>query len=255
MSTLANARDVLQLIARLQRSVTVTDVTNELGLAKSSASRTLSSMAQYGFLERDLTTRAYRPGSVIMEASWQFRASHTASSLVEEELESLVGGSGYTGYLNVLDGTDVIVINMRTGTRTLQVYTPPGTRAPAWASAAGRALLATLPEDELATLLPGHFTQRLGNEPQSLEEVHIRIAEIKKTGWALSRGEYVQGIAGISAAVCDPNSGQRYGFGLAIPREELSDELIACWGGAVRDAALRLGKLLGDPFWLSFPQY
>ncbi|MCT4709415.1 IclR family transcriptional regulator [Enterobacteriaceae bacterium H11S18] len=252
MSTLANAKDVLQLIARLQRGVTVTDVTIELGLAKSSASRTLSMMAEYGFLERDLTTRAYRPGPVVMEASWQFRAAHTTASLVEEELELLVRGSGYTGYVNVLEGSDVIVIHMRTGTRSLQVYTPPGSRAPAWASAAGRAVLASLPEQERAAYLPVNFSDPLGTEPQSLEELTTRIAQIKISGWALSRGEYVNGIAGISAAVKDPNNGQRYGFGLAIPCEELNDALVTRWGTAVRDAARRVGKRLGDPFWLSF---
>lgn len=34
MSTLANAMDVLKLIARLRRDITVTDVVNELGLPR-----------------------------------------------------------------------------------------------------------------------------------------------------------------------------------------------------------------------------
>ena len=69
-------------------------------------------MAGYGFLDRETTIRARRLGSVVMEASWEFRAAHTTVSLVEEELELLVRGSGYTGYVNVLYGTDVIVIHM-----------------------------------------------------------------------------------------------------------------------------------------------
>jgi NitT/TauT family transport system substrate-binding protein len=73
MSTLANAMDVLKLIARLRRDITVTDVVTELGLPKSSASRTLSMMASYGFLDRDAATRAYRPGGVIMEASYHIK--------------------------------------------------------------------------------------------------------------------------------------------------------------------------------------
>lgn len=75
-------------------------------------------MAGYGFLDRETTILAYRPGSVVMETSWQFRAAHTTVSLVEEELELLAGGSGYTGYVNVLNGTDGIVIHIRTGART-----------------------------------------------------------------------------------------------------------------------------------------
>ncbi|WP_208511129.1 helix-turn-helix domain-containing protein, partial [Variovorax paradoxus] len=144
MSTLANAMDVLKLIARLRRDITVTDVVNELGLPKSSASRTLSMMAGYGFLDRDAATRAYRPGGVIMEASYHFRASRNAASLVEEALAALVDQTRFTGYINVLDGADTLVIQMRAGAGALQIYTPPGSRAPAYSSAMGRALLARL---------------------------------------------------------------------------------------------------------------
>ena len=252
MSTLANAKDVLLLIARLQRSVTVTDVSVELKLPKSSASRTLSMMAEYGFLQRESSSRAYRPGPVVMEASWQFRSAHSAISLVAEMLEQLVLGSGYTGYVNVLDGADVIVIQMRSGARSLQVYTPPGSRAPAWASAAGRAILASLNDSARRALLPVSFSTPQGTEPCSADDLNERLALIEKQGWSLSRGEYISGIAGISAAVFDPSTAQRYGFGLAIPREELTEELIAQWGTAVCDAACRIGKQVGDPYWLAF---
>lgn len=252
MSTLANARDVLLLIARLQRDVTVTDVTTELGLPKSSVSRTLSMMAEYGFLERDPVTRAYRPGNVVMEASWQFRAAHSTSSLLEEALATLVRQSGYTGYINVLDNADALVIHMRTGSRSLQVYTPPGSRAPAWSSAAGRALMAGLSSNELLSRLPEHFDDARGHAPRSLSELSARIEQIKLNGWSLSRGEYISETAGISAAVVDPATGQGYGFGLAIPRDELNESLIARLGIAVRDAASQVGKRVGDPFWLAF---
>ena len=254
MSTLANAKDVLLLIARLQRSVTVTDVSVGLTLPKSSASRTLSMMAEYGFLAREPNTKAYRPGPVIMQASWQFRSSHSALALVEEGLTNLVQNSGYTGYVNVLDGSDVIVIQMRTGSRPLQVYTPPGSRVPAWASAAGRAILASMSVSARQALIPEAFSPPQGTEPGSLSELNERLTLVEKQGWSLSRGEYISGIAGISAAIFDPISSQRYGFGLAIPREQLDDPLIARWGQEICESASRIGKLIGDPYWLAFPE-
>lgn len=252
MSTLANAMDVLKLIARLRRDITVTDVSVELGLPKSSASRTLSMMANYGFLERDPGTRAYRPGGVIMEASYHFRASRNTASLVEEALDTLVRDSGFTGYVNVLDGADSLVIQMRTGAGALQVYTPPGTRAPAYATAPGRALLSTLADEEVAQLVAGRFEVKRGSTPRSRKDLLERLAVVRMTGWSLSRGEFVTNVAGIAAAVLDPASGQRYGFGLAIPSEALNEALIVRLGAMVRDAASTVGKSVGDPFWLAF---
>lgn len=252
MSTLANAMDVLKLIARLRRDITVTDVVTELGLPKSSASRTLSMMAGYGFLDRDPATRAYRPGGVIMEASYHFRASRNAASLVEEALDALVRETGFTGYVNVLDGTDTLVIQMRTGTGALQIYTPPGSRAPAYSSAMGRALLARLDDGEVTALLGLQLDKGRGDAPKTRKELLARLAVIRETGWALSRGEYVTNVAGISSAVFDAATRQTYAFGLAIPAELLTQALIDRFGAIVRDAAAGVGKSVGDPYWLGF---
>ncbi len=252
MSTLANAMDVLKLIARLRRDITVTDVVNELGLPKSSASRTLSMMAGYGFLDRDAATRAYRPGGVIMEASYHFRASRNAASLVEEALAALVDQTRFTGYINVLDGADTLVIQMRAGAGALQIYTPPGSRAPAYSSAMGRALLARLSDAEVTALLGGRLDQGRGDAPRTRKDLMARLAVIRETGWALSRGEYVTNVAGISSAVFDAATRQAYAFGIALPAEMLSDALVERFGAIVRDAAASVGKRVGDPYWLAF---
>lgn len=252
MSTLANAMDVLKLIAQLRRDVTVTDVVNELGWPKSSASRTLSMMASYGFLDRDAATRAYRPGGVVMEASYHFRSSRNAASLVEEALETLVRDTGYTGYVNVLDGTDTLVIQMRTGAGALQVYTPPGSRAPAYASAMGRALLAQLADIDVMKLVGAKPEVHRGQSPRTRKDLLARLAEIRATGWSLSRGEYVANVAGISSAVLDPATRQAYAFGLALPADMLSDGLVRRFSAIVRDAASSVGKRIGDPYWLEF---
>jgi len=254
MSTLANAMEVLKLIARLRRDITVTDAATELQLPKSSASRTLSMMAEYGFLERDAVTRAYRPGNLVMEASYHFRASRTATSLLEDALAALVRATGYTGYLNVLDGADSLVVQMRTGSCSLQVYTPPGTRAPAYATSMGRAILARLPKEAVASLVGKRLGIRRGNVPRTWADLSSRLDIGQANGWSLSRGEFVQNVAGISAAVRDPATGTVHGIGIALPSHELTDELVKRLSLRVRDAAMAVGKQIGDDYWLGFSQ-
>ncbi|MDM0046184.1 IclR family transcriptional regulator [Variovorax dokdonensis] len=253
MSTLANAMDVLKLMARLRRDITVTDVATELGLPKSSVSRTLSMMAEYGFLDRDPVTRAYRPGGLIMEASYHFRASRNASSLLEDELDVLVRDTGYTGYINVLDGADSMVVQMRTGTGgALQVYTPVGTRAPAYSTSMGRAILARLTDDEVNQLIGSRLDVRRGDIPRTRKDLLERLATIRTQGWALSRGEFVPNVAGISAAVVDAGSRKVYGIGIGLPAQDLTEDLIRRFGRRVRDAAMTVGKRIGDAYWLDF---
>ncbi|MGW1226983.1 IclR family transcriptional regulator [Streptomyces sp. NPDC001478] len=253
MSTLANARDVLKLMARLQRDLTVTDVSTALEQPKSSVSRTLSMMADYGFLDRDPVSRAYRPGPLVMEASYHLRASRSTASLLEEELARLVADIGYTGYVDVLDGAESLVLHMRIGTTgALQAYTPAGTRAPAYASSMGRALLARLDDAQVLRLVGARLEQSTGSAPRTPGELTACLARVRADGWDSSRGEYVPGVAGISAAVLDGDTGQVFGIGIALPAREVHDENAARFGRAVRDAALRVGKRIGDPYWLRY---
>ncbi|MER5945791.1 IclR family transcriptional regulator [Streptomyces sp. NPDC001904] len=253
MSTLANARDVLRLMAHLQRDVTVTDVAAELGLPKSSVSRTLSMMAEYGFLDRDPATRAYRPGGLIMEASYHFRASRGTVSLLEEEAARLVADTGYTGYVDVLDGTESLVLHMRIGAAgALQAYTPAGTRAPLYATSMGRGLLARLDDEQVMRLVDARLEHSTGTAPTTRKELLATLARVRVDGWDLSRGEWVPNVGGISAAVLDSDTGQIFGIGIALPAPDLTEEAATRLGRAVRDAALRVGKRVGDPYWLRF---
>ncbi|MBO1334762.1 IclR family transcriptional regulator [Streptomyces sp. VRA16 Mangrove soil] len=258
MSTLANARDVLRLMAHLQRDVTVTDVAAELGLPKSSVSRTLSMMAEYGFLDRDPLTRAYRPGGLIMEASYHFRTSRGTVSLLEEEAARLVADTGYTGYVDVLDGSESLVLHMRIGTGALQAYTPAGTRAPGYASSMGRALLARLDDAEVLRLYddgPTRLEHSTGTAPATRRELLATLARVRADGWDVSRGEWVQGVGGISSAVLDSDTGQIFGIGIALPASDLRDDAVATrYGRAVREVARRVGKRIGDPYWLRFTE-
>lgn len=251
MSTIANATEILSLLARLQRDISVSDVTNTLGWPKSSASRTLAKMAKVGFLERNPDTRAYRPGKVIMEASYYMRAAESAQSLLEVELDRLVGETGYASYVNILDGSESLVVQMRVGTTgALQVYSPIGTRGPAYASSMGRAMLARLSDAQISSRIGSNFLTDHGDAPQSSDDLMQRIMLARDHGWAVSRSEFIPDVTGISAAVIEATSQQIYGIGIALPGVMHTDAVIARFGLRVRNAALSVGRRIGDAYWL-----
>lgn len=253
MSTLSNAMQVLQLIVRLRRDISVTDLATQLDIPKSSASRTLSQMSQHGFLERDPVTRAYRPGKIIMEASFHLRSSRSALSLIEAQLDRLVQETGYTLYVDLLDGADSLVIQMRIGGGSLQVYTPPGTRLPAYSTSVGRAILARLDDERVLRLVSGSMQARANPDAlQTPKELLIRLAEIRRRGWSLARGEFVANVAGISTSLEDPDTHQIYGLSIALPSQDLTESRINDFSQALVTATRDIGQQIGDPYWLDF---
>ncbi|MGF6824103.1 DNA-binding IclR family transcriptional regulator [Microbacterium sp. ZKA21] len=253
MSTLANARDVLRLLARTQRDLTVTEVAAELGQPKSSVSRTLALMADHGFLQRDAVTLAYGPGELVMGAAYRGRPAGSVVSLLGDVLADLVHETGCTGYVNILDGDQTLVIQMRTSPNNpLQAYTPEGTRAPAYSTSMGRALLSRLDDEAATTLVAGRFDEAVGSAPRDTEQLLKALAAARADGWALSSGEIVPNVAGVSSAVVDPGDFRPYGIGVAFPARDFDRAQAEQLGFAVRRAAQRVGERIGDPYWLEF---
>ncbi|WP_028660512.1 IclR family transcriptional regulator [Nocardioides insulae] len=250
MSTLANARAVLELIVARGREITVSDVVAELGVPKSSASRTLSEMAKHGLLVRD-SSRAYRPAPLVISAAQVAGGSRSVLAVLEESLEVLVAATGYTGYVNVLDGRDSVVLLLRMGSNVLQAHTPPGYRAPAFATSMGRAILSR--SDRATALGDPRLGADYGSAPSTAEELGEDLDIVLRRGWSYSRGEYVDGVFGVSAAVRDPATGQVHGIGIAIASDEVAPQLRDEMGAAVRAAAGKAGRAIGDDYWVSGP--
>ncbi|MEU1436303.1 hypothetical protein ABZ438_19720 [Streptomyces sp. NPDC005786] len=79
----------------------------------------------------------------------------------------------------------------------------------------------------------------------------VRRASVEAGGWVgVARNPVEVGYAvrhGAPGAI-----GQIFGIGVALPAPELHDGNAARFGRAVRDAALRVGKRIGDPYWLRY---
>ncbi|MBY4871099.1 helix-turn-helix domain-containing protein [Burkholderia anthina] len=142
MSSLENTSAIFQLLTRLRRAVTVSDVVQHLDMPKSSASRVLKQMAEQRLLERNPTTLAYGPALMLLELAHMVRASTPLLSMMDKALSGLCEQTGHTGYISVLDEQEVVVLRVHPGIHPLRFVTFPGQRGPAWAGSTGRALLA-----------------------------------------------------------------------------------------------------------------
>ena len=147
MSAVGNVARVLRLFTAERSLLSVTEVAELLGLPKSSTSRLLKSMSNAGLLANADRSSGYGVGNLIFETSRRHRAHSTLSVSADEVLARIARSTGHTGYIAILDGTDILGLRMRPGSKPLRVVTSPGDRLPAFCSSSGRALLARLDND------------------------------------------------------------------------------------------------------------
>lgn len=247
MASLENSAVILRLINQLRRAVTVTDLTEHLGMPKSSASRLLKQMAEQGFLERDEVTRAYAPGLMVLELAHLVRSTTPLFGLLQKALSALCQKTGHTGYLSVLDGSDVMALYVQPGTQPLRLTTYPGHRSPAWATSTGRALLALEPNEALDARLPSPLPFVAANVPGDLAQLHARIDAERRQGYAVALDEAISGVGSISCAVWDRATNERFALCLSFPAAGLDTDAVQALAADLMAEARSIGRLVGMP--------
>ncbi|MBX3453634.1 IclR family transcriptional regulator [Ferrovibrio sp.] len=223
MSTLANATAILRLFAPNRLEVSVTDASRILGMPKSSASRLMKAMMEEGLLSRMENSPRYKVGNLLFEISRLYRLNSSLIEVSDQALKAIGQDTGHTGYISILDGSDVLVIRAHQGSHPLRVFTPLGQRAPAFATAIGRALLARLSDERVRELYPEGITPPSANAPQTMDELLSALADVRRNGWAQAVDEAIVGVGTIAVSVSDSEAGETIGFCLSFPASTISE--------------------------------
>lgn len=216
MSALSNAVSILRWLRHHGPEAGVSEVATALDLPKSTASRVLKDMAVHGLLERDTATARYRVGMLLLEVGRHYGAGQPLIETADAALAELTRRTGHATGISLLDGTEVVVLRSRAGTQPLRVVTPPGTRGPAWANSTGRNLLARLADTEIARRFTPFPRLDRANAPQTLASLMQRVARARARGFDESDDESLEGVAAVSVAVADPQSGDAVSLYIAF---------------------------------------
>jgi len=253
MATLENATAVLRLFASDRLELTVTDAARALNMPKSSLSRLLKSMREVGLLTGAGDAPRYRLGNMLFEITQQHRQNSALMDLADAELRAICDATRHTGYISILDGADVLVLRMFPGRAALRVVTPLGSRAAAFATSNGRALLARLDDAAVRALHPSRLRPPSPNAPRSMPDLLQRLAQARRDGWCQAIDEAIPSIHSIAVAVTDASHEETLAFCVSFPVGHASEIELRRMIRMLTEAARRVAERVGDRFWLSLP--
>ncbi|UTM39797.1 IclR family transcriptional regulator (plasmid) [Rhodococcus pyridinivorans] len=240
--SVGNALRIL-LMFRDSTAVRVSDVARELGVARSTAHRLLTTLERYRFATQQVRGKAYEAGPALLDMGLHALADLDLRSVARSHLEHLCRMTSESTGLLVLEGRDVVVLDFVPGSHRLRVVERLGDRAPAHSTAAGKAILAALNPNDIRRLYPGESlpasAPRSVHTRRALEE---ELERIRHDGYALNREESGQGSVGIAAAVVHRIDGVVGAVSLALPTSRLNDDLGADFGAFVVETAHRIGE-------------
>ena len=234
----------LLLLFRDQPRVRLSEASEYLAVAHSTAHRLMAMLAYHGFVRQEPESRAYVAGPALVEIGLAAVRELDIRPHARPVLEHLAATLGETAHLAVLEGGKVRYLDSVESPKALRVASRTGTALAANCTASGKALLAQLPADEVAEVLgeAGPLPALTGHSITDRARLRAELARVRERGCAVNVEESEDGVASIAVAV----RGTRQPAALAVsaPVSRMTEEAQQRAMAELREQAARLEAAL-----------
>jgi DNA-binding IclR family transcriptional regulator len=237
VASVEKAFQVLRAFESRERSLSLTEIAEVTGLDKSAAQRFTYTLAALGYLKKDKEARRYTISPKILSLGMIYLRTDSLVARARHQLYELNKAIDATVNLTELDGTDIIYVVRYPGRRIVTVDVVLGMRRPAFCTAGGRAILATLSDAEALDILRRSNRVAFTEHTQtSIRAVMAEIRQARTRGFALTEQESSLGDISIAAAVRRADGSSTAAVNVSVSTSE--------WKAA--DVARKLGPMIRD---------
>lgn len=239
-STLSSVDRALKLILLLRDrgSVSVTEAAAELEVSPPTAYRLLTALKNQQFAKQD-PNRRYRPGPNLTAHGGTLLSARTLRRMLRPRLASVQSRLNETVNLWILEGINVRNFDGIESTQELAVRVNAYDRIPAYRSAAGKALLSALTNQEVEQMHGHGLPKWRSEEVMSLESLKRHLHTVRQQGYATNIEEASQGVCGVAAPVRSPDGSAIVALSSGVPsirfsparRKEIAEVLIEAADG------------------------
>ncbi|MBN1314222.1 MAG: IclR family transcriptional regulator [Anaerolineales bacterium] len=198
------AIDVLNVIKNSGWSAGVSEISQELGLAKSTVHRLLVALTNKGIVRQNEDTGRYSFGYSILEMAYSASQQWDVISLAVPYLEELRDRTGETAALALKVGLQYTYVTQIISPHEYRVNPELGHQYPLHWAATGKAILAYVRDQELKECLEQvpHNLATLRTIADS-NELLMQLEEIRRLNYAISFGERNLGSSAIASPILD----------------------------------------------------
>ena len=202
VQSFARGLEVIRSFSAQSPKQTLTEVAGRTGLTRAGARRILLTLQTLGYVESD--GKLFRLTPRILDLGFAYLSSLPIWNLAEPVMEALVDEVKESCSAAVLEGTDIIYVLRVPTHKIMSISLSVGSRLPAYCTSLGRMLLSALPPDQIMQVLQAsERTARTRYTVTDVDELAVKIAQVRKQGWSLINQELEEGLVSIAAPITD----------------------------------------------------
>lgn len=192
----------IELLADAIEGVSVQQLSEDLGLEKSIASRLLKSLFDAGYVTRDDSTDTYSLSLRLLAVASRYADRVGFPTVCQPALEKLSDASSELVQLSVVENDGLLLSAYAQARQQLAILPALGRNTTLHATASGKAWLATMPEKEALKLALHHgLTEQTPNTITEVGELTEALAKVREDGFALAIGEFTEEVNSIAYPV------------------------------------------------------
>ncbi len=221
------------------RNARLTDIALAAGLDKATALRLLDVLLRNGFVVRNPANKRYSLGPEIFTLGAAAVARNDPRALARTSLIRLVRAFEDTAILSIPRGAESVCVDVQAGTYAIRAnYLEVGSRRPLGIGAGSLALLAWLPDDEIASLMP-LIADRFERYPRYSERFLAQQIELsRRRGYALLLDVVVERMGGIGVPIMGDDGRPVAALSIAALSDRISSREQAMAEALRQEAAL-----------------
>lgn len=240
---------ILELLDHCPGGLQLRDIASRTGINKSTVYRFISHLEAENYLFRD-DSGAYMLGARLarLGAGASFQA--TLCSICRPTLESLRAATDESVNLGVLEGTEIVYVDVLESPQMFKMVSPIGMRRPAHRTSLGKAILANLADgtqkEQIILSLAGMPDK--GRKVISIPHLKKELRNIREQGFALDDEETVIGARCIGAPIFNTEGTVVGAISVSGPVVRLSKGRLPFFSAEVSKAAREISWHLGNRF-------
>ena len=250
VQVLIDAASILGAFGRRNTPLGIAEISGAVGIGRSKVHRLLDTLRFLGFVEQDQESRKYRLGLRVFELAAAAGSRFDLGPAARQALQELVWATEETVNVGVLQGTDVLYIDNVRGFGPVRLEVDVGTRAPASATALGKAILAHETPERVERVLSEPLVALTRNSIVDPDRLREELRRTREQGYALDDEESYPGIRCVAVAVFDYTGCPAASIAVSGPAGRLPVSKLLGFVAHLRDTAERISlakEFVGNP--------
>jgi DNA-binding IclR family transcriptional regulator len=224
----------------------ISEIAQVVDLHKATAHRIVTTLVNYGFLERAADGQKYRLGLELTNLGFKVIRRMDLRTEALPFMTQLVQEWDETCDLSIFDQGQVFYIEVLRGNRALNIAAAIGQRLPAHCTASGKLFLAHLPPGELDTILNQPLALYTDKSTTSPDELRKQLEIIHRQGYAIDLEELEVGVCAVAAPIFNRQGTIIAAMSIPSPTSRMTPERIPEIAEALKEATTAVSRRMGS---------